>query len=155
MGKLLNKLLKLKKEPQPIEEAILNVNVASNFLREIMEKICNKHGITMSQYNVLRILKGVHPEGHPRCEIITRMIERAPDTTRLIDRLEKQQLVERDRTDDDRRKSITKITKKGINVLSKIQPQLDEMMLSIGKKITDKEAKDLSNLCEKLYYDMI
>lgn len=155
MGKSLNKWLKLKKEPSVFEEAVLNLYVSAHLIMDQSDKICSGFGITSGQYNVLRILNGVYPEGHPRCEIITRMIERAPDITRLIDRLEKQGLVERDRTDDDRRKSITKITRKGIDLLKRIKPELDKLSKNISKKLTLKEAKELSNYCEKLYIDLI
>ncbi len=155
MGKSLNQWLKLKKGPEPIHEALLNLYVASHLLKNETEKICSKYGITTGQYNVLRILNGVYPEGHPRCEIITRMIEKASDITRLIDRLEKQNLVERDRTADDRRKSITRISKKGINLLIKINPELDGMNKTLEKKLTTKEAKEFSLYCEKLYSDLI
>ena len=145
----------MKREPPVYEEALLNLYVAAHLIKDESEKICAKFGITTGQYNVLRILNGVYPEGHPRCEIMTRMIERAPDITRLIDRLEKQELVERDRTDEDRRKSITKITGKGIELLKKINPELGNLAKSLEKKITGKEAKNLSMYCEKLYADLI
>ena len=155
MGKSLNKWLKMKKEPQPMEESLLNLYVASHLLMNESDKICGKFGITSGQYNVLRILKGVYPDGHPRCEISSRMIERSPDITRLIDRLEKQELVKRERTDDDRRKSITKITKKGLDLLKKMKPELDKLTKKIDEKLTVKEAQDLSKYCEKLYVDLI
>jgi DNA-binding MarR family transcriptional regulator len=155
MGEMLNKWLKMKREPGPLEEALLNIYVAAHLLKDNSENICLKFGITGGQYNMLRILNGVYPGGHPRCEIATRTIERAPDITRLIDRLEKQHLVERDRTDDDRRKSITKITKKGIDLLRKMKPELENFAKNLGKKLTMKEAKELSMYCEKLYSDLI
>ena len=152
---MLNKWLQMKKEPPVYEEMLLNLYVASHLLKDESEKVCAKFGITAGQYNVLRILNGVYPNGHPRCEIMFRMIERAPDITRLIDRLEKQGLVERDRTDKDRRKSITKITKKGIVLLEEINPELRQITKNFGKKLSVKEAKDLSIYCEKLYEDLI
>jgi len=155
MGKVLNSWLKMKREPQPMEEALLNLYVASHLLKDESEKICTKFGITTGQYNVLRILNGVYPEGHPRCEIVTRMIERAPDITRLIDRLEKQEFVERDRTDKDRRKSITIITKKGLDLIKNIHPELAKLTKKMSEKLSLKEAKELSQICEKLYADLI
>lgn len=72
-----------------------NLLVSAYFLRSKHDEVMTKFGLTLPQYNVLRILKGVYPEGHPRCEIIDRMIEPAPDVTRIIDRLTKEKLVER------------------------------------------------------------
>jgi len=145
----------MKRTPEPMEEALLNLYVASHMLKDLSDKICIEFGITTGQYNVLRILKGVYPDGHPRCEIAVRMIERSPDITRLIDRLEKQELVERDRTDKDRRKSITKITKKGLELINNINPELEKLTFKISEKLTIKEARELSKYCEKLYSDLI
>ena len=92
MSEILKRTLKMNRTPTAREEVGLNLAVAFSFLKTRFENIIEPFGITASQYNVLRILKGA-PEGHPRCEIIVRMIDRAPDITRLIDRLEKSGLV--------------------------------------------------------------
>lgn len=155
MAEALNKWLKMKKSPEYREEALLNLRVATHFAETNTEKICSEFGITSAQYNVLRILKGVYPEGHPRCEIITRMIETAPDTTRLIDRLEKQKLVERDKSVEDRRMSITKITDKGLKLLEEIQPRLDTEIAEFTKVLSRNDCKELTKLCEKLYNHLI
>ena len=155
MGNALKKWLKLRKELPVREEVLLNLAVASNLIENDLEKGISEFGITGTQYNVLRILKGVYPEGHPRCEIITRMIEKSPDITRLIDRLEKTGLVERDRISEDRRMSITKITQKGLKVVNEIQPRLDELNKIITKNLTTEECKTLSGLIEKIYGHLV
>lgn len=155
MAEALNKWLKMKKSPELREEALLNLRVASHFAGTRVEKICSVYGITGAQYNVLRILKGVYPQGHARCEIISRMIETAPDTTRLIDRLEKQKLVERDKSNEDRRISITRITEKGLKLLDEIQPVLDKEINDYSKNLSKNECMELSKLCEKLYGQLI
>jgi DNA-binding MarR family transcriptional regulator len=155
MGEPLNKWLKMKKSPEVREEVLLNLKVAAHFASSRMEKICSDFGITGAQYNVLRILNGVYPEGHPRCEIIARMIESAPDTTRLIDRLEKLGLVDRDRSGSDRRMSITRITAKGIKLLEKIHPVLIKLQNDLTKNLTNAECRELSAMCEKLYKDRV
>ena len=155
MSEILKKWLKLSK-PIPVREEVnLNLRVASALLNNEFDKIIDSYAITGSQYNVLRILKGVYPGGHPRCEIASRMIERAPDITRLIDRLEKQKLVERDRSDKDRRMSVTKITQKGLNVVNELQPVIEKKHKEITKNLTDAECSKLSQLIEKLYKDII
>lgn len=120
MGEALKKWLKMSKDLPVREEVGLNLRVAVALLDSKFDKQIEPYGITTAQYNVLRILKGVYPEGHARCEIASRMVERASDVTRIIDRLEKQGLVERDRTNEDRRISITRITEKGIEILNKL-----------------------------------
>jgi len=156
MGEILNKRLKLSKELPVREEVDLNLRIASSVIYSRFEKIIEpKFNVTETQYNVLRILKGVYPQGHARCEIASRMIERASDITRIIDRLEKQGLVERDRTNEDRRISITKITEKGVKIVNEIKPIIENEHEMITKNLTDKECKELSDLIEKLYKDLV
>lgn len=151
MGEVLKKRLKMKKDLPVREELDLNLQIAANVLVSKFEKLISRFGITAPQYNVLRILKGVYPEGHPRCEIAARMLDIAPDITRLIDRLEKQELVLRDRTKADRRISITKITLKGLKLVDDIQPYIENEHKKITKNLTNNECRELSKLVEKLY----
>jgi DNA-binding MarR family transcriptional regulator len=134
---------------------ILNIYVAAHFLQSKTEKLCSKFGITVIQYNVLRILKGAYPQGHPRCEIISRMIGSSPDITRLIDRLEKQGLVERIRTKEDRRLSVTRITAKGLKLVERIQPHLDDINKKFTANLTEDDCRKLSALTEKIYSEFI
>lgn len=154
MGEILNKRLKMKKEP-PVREVLnLNLRVAANIMSNRIEKLISEYGITAPQYNVLRILKGVYPGGHPRCEIAVRMMEIAPDITRLIDRLEKQGLVIRDRTKEDRRMSITKLSEKGLKLIDEIHPVIDKEHKNSTKNLNEEECRKLSTLLEKLYKDI-
>lgn len=155
MGEALKKWLKLSKELGIREEVDLNLRVALTLQDQKFNKIIEPFEITSAQYNVLRILKGVHPEGHARCEIASRMIERASDITRIIDRLEKQKLVVRDRTSEDRRISITRITEKGIQLVNKLKPLIENEHTKNTKELTDEECRQLSILLEKLYADKI
>jgi len=142
--------LKQSNFTSPHQEAMLAVIVCSDVLLRHMEQLTEPFGITSAQYNVLRILRGVHPGGHPRREIIERMIQSAPDVTRLIDRLERQGLVRRNKSTDDKRLSMTFITDTGLNVLERIQPHLDELNRNLWKNLSDGEALALSKLCDKL-----
>jgi DNA-binding MarR family transcriptional regulator len=155
MGEALKKWLKMSKELGIREEVDLNLRVAVTLMDEKFDKMIDPFGITGAQYNVLRILKGVHPEGHARCEIATRMIERASDITRIIDRLEKQGLVIRDRTSEDRRMSITRITEKGIELVNKLKPLIENEHVQNTIGLTDEECRHLSVLLEKLYANKI
>ncbi len=151
MGNALKQRLKQSHFESEKQEATLNILVTANYLRQYMNSAYTEFDITHTQYNVLRILKGIYPQGHPRSEIICRMIEQAPDVTRLIDRLEKQGLVERIRTEEDRRLSIARITDKGLEVLEKIHPYIDRFDSVIGTRLTPAECLELSRLCEKIY----
>ena len=151
MGEILKKRLKQQKFSSVEQEGLLNLFIASNYLHSKLEVICNNFKITLAQFNVLRILKGAHPNGYPRGEIIRRMVEPSPDVTRLIDRLIKEGLVERFYSDNDRRLSLARITKKGINLLTKINPEVDKFISDYSSSLNKSEKEMLSNICEKLY----
>lgn len=135
----------------PQQEALLNLLAASAHVRERLAKIFQEFGLTSGQYNVLRILKGIHPQGHPRCEISARMIEKAPDVTRLVDRLVKAGLVERLRAGEDRRHSLSRITSQGIDLLARIQPRIQAFQNIFGELLTEEKCRQLSQLCELIY----
>lgn len=151
MGDGLKKRLSQARFERPVEEAMLNLLVTAAHLRDRIERLCAGHGITQGQYNVLRILRGAHPEGYARCDIARRLVDRAPDVTRLIDRLERQALVERDHTDPDRRRSVTRITRKGLRLLEEIQPGLDAVLNELSARLPARDARELSRICEALY----
>ena len=151
MGEKLKQWLKQTKFESLDHEVGLNLFVTAYFLRSKHEEVMNKHGVTMPQYNVLRILKGVYPNGHPRCDIISRMIEPAPDVTRIIDRLIKDKLVERFNSTEDKRLSMTRITEKGIKLLDKAHPEVQALENCISSTLTNTEKKTLSDLLEKIY----
>ena len=153
MSEVLNKRLKQTKFESAAQEATLNLLVAANYIRSKHEEVCYNHEITGSQYNVLRILKGIYPDGYPRCEIIQRMIDPSPDVTRLIDRLEKQRFVERFTSNEERRLSISRITQKGIILLEEMKQAIDDADNLISSKLTKDECLKLSELCENLYKD--
>lgn len=132
-------------------EAAFNLFVAADYVRGKFDSVCTEHGISHTQYNVLRILQRAYPEGHSRCEIIERLVERAPDTTRLIDRLEQQGYVERIRSLEDRRLSIARITHKGLNILDEITPCFESVWQELLCKISRAESLMLAEICEKIY----
>jgi len=151
MGEILKRRLKQQKFSSIEQEGLLNLFIASNYLHSKLDTICNQFKITLAQFNVLRILKGAHPEGYPRGEIMRRMVEPAPDVTRLIDRLVKEDFVERYTSKDDRRLSLARITKKGIALLTKINPEVDKFILEYSSTLKETEKEMLSSICEKLY----
>ena len=151
MGEILKKRLKQNKFSSIEQEGLLNLLITSNYLHSKLDAICSGFKITLAQFNVLRILKGTHPEGYPRGEIIRRMVEPSPDVTRLIDRLIREGFVERFYSAKDRRLSLARITKKGINLLTKINPEVDKFNSDYAASLTKSEIEMLSSICEKLY----
>jgi len=151
MSDILKKRLRQQRFSSIEQEAILNLFIASNYIHSKLDTLCNSFKITLAQFNVLRILKGAHPNGYPRGEITKRMVEPAPDVTRLIDRLVTDGLVERFISKEDRRLSMSRITKKGINLLTKINPEVDKFLSDYSSALNKNEKETLSVLCEKLY----
>lgn len=151
MGETLKKRLKQQIFTGVEQELVLNLLIASNYIRSRIDSLCNQYEITHAQFNVLRILKGASPEGYPRGGITRRMVEPAPDVTRLIDRLVDEGLVERYLSEKDRRLSMARITKKGISLLNKINPEIDNLLNEYASSLSNGEKETLSMLLEKLY----
>lgn len=149
MARTLHDRVKQKEFENARQEAVINLLVSAGHYRQILNDICSKYNITHDQYNVLRILKGVHPEGHPRREIIDRMIERRPDVTRLLDRLEKRGLVFRTKSEEDGRLSIAKITDKGLELLEEMSPEFSRASRSFTENVSEDRLKQFSDTCTR------
>jgi DNA-binding MarR family transcriptional regulator len=108
------------------QEALLSVVRTSAELMDRFELFLRPHGITATQYNVLRILRGSEPEGLCRNELRDRMLTRMPDVTRLLDRMEEAGLVERTRDTEDRRMVTSRITNKAQDILATLDPLVAE-----------------------------
>jgi DNA-binding MarR family transcriptional regulator len=132
------------------DEAVVSLMVAADHLEQAITPIWEQHGVTGDQYNVLRILRGVHPGGHPRNEVARRMIHRAPDVTRMLDRLVRQGLVARIRNPDDRRESIATITKAGLAALERIDPEVYATGAAVTASLSERDLKQLVRLCNAL-----
>ncbi|HET6700290.1 MAG TPA: MarR family transcriptional regulator [Gemmatimonadaceae bacterium] len=102
------------------QEAQLSVVRTASLLVDAFEQMLKPYGITATQYNVLRILRGAEPDGLCRNELRDRMLTRMPDVTRLLDRMEDAKLVARARDSEDRRLVSTRITAKGLRVLDEV-----------------------------------
>ncbi len=152
MGETLKRRIKQKADfANPAQEAMLNLIVAADHICARLERVCAEFGITRPQYNVLRILRGVYPGGHPRAEISARLLASAPDVTRLVDRLQAQGLVERDRVKEDRRLSIARITKKGLRLLEQMQPHISAEHERFSRRVSRRDCLELSRICETIY----
>lgn len=151
MGEALKKRVKQARFNSPAQEALINLLIAASHIREQLDSACSEFGITHGQYNVLRILRGANPNGYARNEIAERMVEKAPDVTRLVDRLEGQGLVKRDRSDEDRRQSITRITQKGLDLLVQVDEQIKQVHEDFRSRLSVKDCEQLSRLCEGIY----
>ena len=147
--KLQHELKKKRPFESPEEEALLSVVRTSDQLQIRSARLLREHGLTPSQYNILRILRG---EGKPLpiLEIASRTIAVVPGITGLIDRLEQAGFVNRVRCEKDRRVIYVALAEKA----SKALAALDEPLMALHKKLTghlsQAELKELSRLLEKL-----
>ncbi|CAK9025995.1 Homoprotocatechuate degradative operon repressor, partial [Durusdinium trenchii] len=140
------------KKRQPFEsaeqEAVLNVLKTGDEFENRLGRLFRQYGLTPSQYNVLRILRG---EGRPlpSLEIANRTIQVVPAITGLIDRLEKQGLVARRRCTDDRRVVYVEITPTGLELIAQIDAPLETLHQQLVGHLSEQEQQTLSRLLEK------
>jgi DNA-binding MarR family transcriptional regulator len=112
-------------------------------LSQEAEQLVKKYSLTGTQYNVLRILRGAEPAGLPCKGIGDRMISHDPDMTRLLDRMEKRELIRRERQTDDRRVIKTRITGQGLEVLKKLDAPVLHLHQEQFRNIGAARLKDL------------
>jgi DNA-binding MarR family transcriptional regulator len=134
----------------PTQEAILNVYRTSDVLQRRFVKLVEPHGISLQQYNVLRILRGAGKEGTPTLDIADRMIEKTPGITRLLDKLEGKHLVRRKRCPEDRRQVLCWITDAGLNLLAELDKPVVQASISCLQSLTQAELKQLISILEKV-----
>jgi DNA-binding MarR family transcriptional regulator len=132
------------------QEAVVSLLVAAARVLQRQNDLLQPHGITHDQYNVLRILRGAHPHGHPRGEIGRRLMSRAPDVTRLLDRLERQGLVVREWAPENRRLSIARVTPAGLDLLERIDPELHALQREITAGIARDDLDALARACARM-----
>jgi len=128
-------------------EAFLNVARTETVLRDGIDRLLEAHDLTLTQYNVLRVLRGAESAGLCRNEIRDRLITRMPDVSRLLDRMEDAGLIRRVRSTEDRRQVNTTLTTKG----RKLVDQLDAPMAREHERQFERlDAKQLKALIELL-----
>ena len=134
-------------QPQnPKIKALINIKYTANWINSRENEFFRQYAISPQQFNILRILRGAGKEIKVQT-IKDRMIERAPNATRLMDKLCDKNLIERVRCDDDRRVVFINITKAGLNLLSEIDQNIK---LDFLENLTDEEATQLSDLLDKI-----
>ncbi|MFN8651851.1 MAG: MarR family transcriptional regulator [Gemmatimonadales bacterium] len=111
------------------EEAVLNIMRTASLIAWEAGEAFRPFGLTTTQYNVLRILRGAGADGLPCGAIAERMVTRDSDITRLLDRLTGMHLVERGRAPADRRVVTVRITGAGLDLLAKLEPVIHELQL--------------------------
>lgn len=123
------------------QEVVLSLLRTTDLVRRRFEQVVEPAGVTLQQYNVLRILRGAGEEGLPTLEVAERMVEQTPGITRLVDRLERKGWVVRQRCDRDRRRVYCTITPAGTRLLDDLEPAVqgagDHVLEGLGEQALD------------------
>ncbi len=130
------------------DEAFLNLQCTADALLQGVAAALKPVGLSPTQYNVLRILRGAGGGGLACREIAERMITRDPDVTRLLDRLEERRLVIRTRDREDRRVITTRITEEGLRILEKLDEPLAALHVQQLGHLGDEQLRSLIGLLE-------
>ena len=134
----------------PQQEAVVALLRTATVVRDAFEKALAPHDLTLQQMNVLRILRGAGPDGLPTLEIGHRMVERTPGITRLIDRLERKELVERVRSDADRRVVYCQVTDSGLQLLSDLDEIVSRADQAAVEALSQEELGRLVELLDRI-----
>jgi DNA-binding MarR family transcriptional regulator len=130
------------------EEALLNILRTADVLEREAQRRTRGWGITSTQYNVLRILRGAQPRGLPCAAIGDRMITAEPDITRLLNRLKKLKFVRQRRDHHDRRVVITHISEAGLELLRQMDPVIERAPQELLGHLSQSEIAELIRILE-------
>lgn len=108
------------------------------------------YGISWQQFNILRILKGMHPQPATIKLLTERMIDKMSNASRLVEKLKKKGLVERQSSDIDRRRVDIVMTEKGMDLIAKASRDLEKDMFANMANLSEEEAEQLNSLLDKL-----
>lgn len=138
-----------KKFDNVYEKLIVNIMFTNGWIVDEQSKIFKPYGITTPQYNVLRILRGQHPDACTVNTIIDRMLDRMSNASRIVDRLESKGLVERTVCKTDRRAKDVLITEKGLAILNEVDSALLLWMKKL-ELVASNEAHQMNDALDKL-----
>jgi len=138
-------------DPLPMpDRAFIALQKAADKLAQQAEQLVKANGLTGAQYNVLRILRGAEPDGLACSTISERMISHDPDMTRLLDRMEKRDLITRQRQTDDRRVVKTRITGGGLELLKQLDHPIRELHKKQFAHMGNARVKELTDVLEEI-----
>lgn len=152
-GRLAKEIKQTKPWRLAEEEAFLNIARTNQHLESLGGELLKASGLSLTQYNVLRILRGAHPDGVTCGQIADRMVTRDPDITRLLDRMETRGLVSRERSKEDRRVVLTNITHEGLQLVNSLDRPLETFLKQQFAKLSERDIQSLIRLLELLRED--
>ena len=131
------------------QEAFLNLWRTYDRLKALEDELFARYELTAQQYNALRLLRGGDPGKLPTLVLAERLVSRAPDITRLLDRLEERRLIERERGQEDRRSVHVGITEAGRALLDRLAPEVRDCHARQLGHLTAEELEQLIHLLHK------
>lgn len=153
MARLKDLIRQTKPFSSPEEETMLTILRTADVLGYRLAQFFKKRRLTPTQYNVLRIVRGAGAPGALCSEVGARLITRVPDVTRLLDRLERQGLIARERQLDDRRAVRVRLTRKGSDLLARIDPEVEAFHRECLKHMPRKALAQLNELLDRARKD--
>ena len=129
-------------------KGFLNIIYTSKWIESYQKDLFSKYDLTSQQYNVLRILRGQHPEAITVSYLKERMIDKMCDASRMVDRLKAKKLIKKQVNKLDRRAASVAINEDGLNLLKLIDKEIDNIE-SILKNLTEEEVSTLNKLLDK------
>lgn len=145
----IEKAINQKQFANPHQKMMVNIAYTHSYLAGIINNDLKPYGLSAEQYNVLRILRGVHPDFLSVWEITARMINKMSNASRLVEKLRKKELVERKISVEDKRLVDITITKKGLKLLKQIDENLSDMQNIFGH-LSVEEVECVSSILDKL-----
>ena len=140
--------IKQSKFKSAYSKAIINILYTQSWLNDRHNMVFKKSDVTTPQFNILRILRGQYPNPSTVNLLIDRMIDKSSNASRIVDRLEQKELVERRQCKNDRRAVDVFISEKGLQLLERLDQELDEMQANINK-LSDDELEQLNDLLDR------
>jgi DNA-binding MarR family transcriptional regulator len=131
------------------QKALINILYTNNWMVSKIKTSLKSFGITMQQYNVLRILRGQHPKPITTSTIRRRMLDKMSDASRIVDRLHKKELIIRSTCPSDKRLVDVVISEKGLQLLDIISKHTNQLE-DITSNLTEEEATTLNELLDKI-----
>jgi len=149
MSKKLENEISLRHFRNEYHKGVVNLIYTYGFIHNELQQLFGEYNLTMQQFNILRILRGIHPAACTNSYIKSRMLDKNSDVTRIINRLINQGLVERKASKEDKRKVEISIMPKGMDLLSRIDGETarEEAIL---KALNEEEIREFNRLLNKL-----
>ncbi|MFK7953051.1 MAG: MarR family winged helix-turn-helix transcriptional regulator [Ekhidna sp.] len=141
--------IKQQKFKSEYSKSIVNIIFTNSWLQQKHLSIFKSFGLTTPQFNILRILRGQHPNPATVNLLIDRMLDKSSNASRIVDKLEGKELVKRVQCKNDRRAVDVYITDLGLELLSKLDLVIDETQ-STNTNLTEEESMELNKLLDKM-----